>query len=254
MAEKITVRLGDRSYPILIRSGSLGQAGARIREVSRAGQALILSTPPVYARYGGRLRRSLAGSFGRVSHCLVPDGEAHKNEKTLFSVFRRMQASGLHRDGCVVALGGGVVGDLAGLAASLYMRGTDFVQVPTTLLAQVDASMGGKTAIDFGGIKNLIGSFYQPKMVLVDPDVLRTLDDRQLRTGLAEIIKYGVIRDADLFDRLEKGLSRFFAREPEFLALAIRRSAAIKADIISRDEREGGKRMWLNYGHTLGHA
>jgi len=254
MREKITVKLKDRGYDILVKPGALRLSGPAIREVSGAKKILLLSVPKVYARYGGGVRRSLSGHFDQVHVLLIPDGEVHKTEKTLFKVFREMKERGFQRDSCLAALGGGVVGDLGGLAASLYMRGTDFVQIPTTLLAQVDASIGGKTAIDFRGIKNLIGSFYQPRLVLMDPKVLKSLDERQMRTGLAEIIKYGIIQDPKLFARLERNAGLFFKRDADFLAYLIHRSAFLKAAIISQDERESGKRMWLNYGHTLGHA
>jgi 3-dehydroquinate synthase len=254
MNEKIKVKLQDRGYEIVVRPGLLNTIGPSVRQVTRARKVLILSVPKVYKKYGPRVMKSLSQSFPRPRVFLAPDGEVHKNEKVLFSVIRKMKEIGLHRDSCLIALGGGVVGDMGGLAASLYMRGTDLIQVPTTLLSQVDASIGGKTAIDFQGIKNLVGSFYQPKLVLIDPGALNTLDERQMRTGLAEIIKYGVIQDAGLFRRLEENLPLFFKRDPKFLTYLIHRSASIKAGIISQDERESGKRMWLNYGHTLGHA
>jgi 3-dehydroquinate synthase len=189
-----------------------------------------------------------------VGFLLIPDGESQKNEKVLFRVLKGMSISGLQRDSCLVALGGGVIGDLGGVAASLYMRGIDFVNCPTTLLAQVDAAVGGKTAVDFAGIKNLVGTFHQPKCVVIDPETLNTLDKRQLRTGLAEIIKYGVIQDKELFSLIERGLEKILVGDTGFLTQLIRRSCAIKARIVTEDEREGGKRAWLNYGHTLGHA
>jgi 3-dehydroquinate synthase len=254
MNEKVKVSLQERSYEIHIRRGLLNEAGAKIREVSEAKKILLLSVPKVYQKYGRMVLTGFSKNFDQVDFFLIQDGEVHKNERTLFSVIKKLRELEFQRDSCVVSLGGGVVGDLGGLAASLYMRGIDFVQIPTTLLSQVDASIGGKTAIDFQGIKNLVGSFYQPKRVLIDPDVLGTLDDRQMRTGLAEIIKCGVIRDPKLFEALEKNIDLFFSRDPVFLTSLIYRSALIKAQIISEDEREGGKRMWLNYGHTLGHA
>ncbi|MGH7739194.1 MAG: 3-dehydroquinate synthase family protein, partial [bacterium] len=237
MSGEIKVKLPGRGYDIQIGSGLLKRAGGAIRKVSKAKQVLILSVPKVYGRYGALILKSLTAHFKKVSVLEISDGEVHKNEKTLISVLRKMKQLEFHRDSCVVALGGGVVGDLGGLAASLYMRGTDFVQVPTTLLAQVDASVGGKTAIDFLGIKNLIGSFYQPKLVLIDPNVLKSLDARQMRTGLAEIIKYGVIRDLGLFEKLEKNIDLFFRGDGRFLTFLIRRSVGLKAAIISEDEK-----------------
>ena len=165
-----------------------------------------------------------------------------------------MRLLGFQKDSCLIALGGGVIGDLGGLASSIYMRGINFVQCPTTLLAQVDASIGGKTAIDFQGVKNLIGSFYQPKIVLIDPLVLKSLNQRQLRTGLAEVIKYGIICDPYLFKVIEKNLPLILEFDLEFLTFIIWRSCLIKAQIVSKDEQENGKRAWLNYGHTIGHA
>jgi 3-dehydroquinate synthase len=254
MNREIRVNLKGRGYKIHVRRGLLKQVGSEIRRVSKAEKILLLSIPKVWEKYGRMVFKELSKNFKQVNLFLIPDGEIHKNEKVLFSVFKKLKDLKFQKDSCLVALGGGVVGDLGGLAASLYMRGIDFAQVPTTLLAQVDASIGGKTAIDFQGIKNLVGAFYQPKVVLIDPDTLKTLDERQMRTGLAEIIKCGIIRDEKLFEALEKNIKLFFDRDPEFLSSLIYRSALIKARIISVDEREGGKRMWLNYGHTLGHA
>ncbi len=254
MNKEIKVNLKERGYKIHVRRGLLKQVGPEIKRVSKAEKILLLSIPKVWEKYGRMVLNGLSKSFKQAEVFLIPDGEVHKNEKVLFSVFKKLKDLRFQKDSCLAALGGGVVGDLGGLAASLYMRGIDFVQVPTTLLAQVDASIGGKTAVDFQGIKNLVGAFYQPKVVLIDPDTLKTLDDRQMRTGLAEIIKCGIIQDEKLFESIEKNINLFFDRDPQFLSSLICRSGLIKARIISEDEREGGKRMWLNYGHTLGHA
>ena len=252
--KKIRVPLGKRSYDIFIQENILRQMGSLVPKATRARHFVLLSTPFLFRKHGKPL---VSGFFKKGLNCkpvLIDDGESRKNEKTLFTILEKMAEAGLQRDSCLITLGGGVIGDMGGLAASLYMRGIDFIQCPTTLLAQVDASVGGKTAIDFYGVKNLIGAFYQPKMVLIDPLVLETLDDRQMRTGLAEIIKYGVIEDEKLFSRVEQGLDSFRKRRPDFLSYLITRSCQIKAKIVSADEKEKGKRAWLNYGHTLGHA
>jgi 3-dehydroquinate synthase len=215
---------------------------------------MILSTGTIYRLYGKTVFKSLASKQFKVYPFLIPDGEPYKNEKTLFKVLNEMARLSFQRDSCLLALGGGVVGDLGGFAASIYMRGICFVQCPTTLLAQVDASIGGKTAIDFRGVKNLVGSFYQPKAVLADTVVLKTLSNRHLRTGLAEVIKCGVIQDEKLFSQLELQLDAALRRDPIVLSELVRQSCEIKAKIVSADEREGGERIRLNYGHTLGHA
>jgi 3-dehydroquinate synthase len=252
--KQVNVRLGSRSYGIHIENGSLNRGGEWIKLATGSKRFLLLSTRPVFKTYGKPFLKSFKKIGARVHPLLVPDGESSKSKKTLFFILNKMASLGFQKDCCLVTLGGGVIGDLGGLAASLYMRGIDFIQCPTTLLAQVDASVGGKTAIDFAGIKNLIGAFYQPKLVLIDPSVLKTLSERQFKTGLAEIIKYGVIKDAGLFKRVENNLSNVLKRDPKILFSIISRSCAIKAEIVSADERESGKRAWLNYGHTLGHA
>jgi len=252
--KRINVQLDSRSYAIHIENGSLSRSGKRLKTATKSKRFLILSAPPVFKLFGNSLRKSIQRTNARVDCILVPDGERAKSEKNLFFILKKMALFGLQKDSCLIALGGGVIGDLGGLAASLYMRGIDFIQCPTTLLAQVDASIGGKTAIDFAGIKNLVGAFYQPKMVLIDPLALKTLTERQLKTGLAEVVKYGIIKDEKLFTKVENNLSLIFKRDPETLFSIISRSCAIKAAIVSADERESGKRAWLNYGHTLGHA
>lgn len=254
MNREITVKLGDRSYSVFIQNGLLKKCGYYFQKTESAKQVVILSTPRIYKACGDQLHVSLKKIGIRPRLILARDGEKYKNEGSLFYVLKKLALYGFQRDSCLIALGGGVIGDLGGLAASLYMRGINFVQCPTTLLAQVDASVGGKTAIDFAGAKNLIGTFYQPKFVLIDPEVLRTLNERQFKTGLAEVIKYGVIWDKSLFEDFEKRLDPILKREPNILFRLISRSCDIKARIVSRDEREGGKRAWLNYGHTLGHA
>lgn len=252
--KSIKVDLGSRSYNVLVDRGLLKKTGTLIAPVCASKKALLLSTRPIFKLYGKNVVSSLKAKGFEVHPFLIADGEAHKNEATLFKVLSEMSKRSFQRDSCLVALGGGVVGDLGGFAASIYMRGIQFVQCPTTFLAQVDAGIGGKTAIDFKGIKNLVGSFYQPKIVLADTSALNTLSDRQLRTGLAEVIKYGVIDDPELFGLLEQKLDKVLQKDPELLTYLTRRSCEIKARIVSADEKEGGQRAWLNFGHTLGHA
>ena len=250
----IEVKLGSRSYKVHVEYGLLKRTGSIVRSLCSSEKIMILSSLKVYRLYGKIIFDSLSSKGFKVYPFFIPDGETHKNEKTLFKVLRQMTRLSFQRDSCLLTLGGGVTGDLGGFAASIYMRGIQFVQCPTTFLAQVDAGIGGKTAIDFEGVKNLIGSFYQPKVVLVDTAVLKTLNDRQLKTGLAEVIKYGIIQDPIMFGRLETQLEVVLRRNPKILLELIWRSCQIKAQIVSEDEREGGKRAWLNYGHTLGHA
>jgi 3-dehydroquinate synthase len=249
--ETLTIDLGPRSYPILIGPGLLGDSGllgARIR----ARDVMLVSNVTVAPLWSPRLTGALAGF--RVAQCVLPDGEAHKTLATVSQVLDAMVASGLNRDCAVLALGGGVVGDIAGFAAACYQRGVDFVQLPTTLLAQVDSSVGGKTGVDHPGGKNLIGAFHQPVAVLADTDTLRTLPDRELRAGLAEVIKYGLIRDERFLAWIEANLERLLGRDPAALAHAIRVSCQCKAGIVACDEREQGERALLNLGHTFGHA
>lgn len=254
MSTKVNVNLVERSYKIHIENGLVKKAGKSILSVCHPSKTLVLSTKPVFKLYGKTFCASLKSAGLEPRPYLIPDGESYKNEKILFAVLREMARLSFQRDSCLVALGGGVVGDLGGFAASIYMRGVHFVQCPTTFLAQVDAGIGGKTAIDFKGIKNLVGAFYQPKVVLADPTVLTTLSDRQFRTGLAEVIKYGIIQDPSLFQKIEKNLDLILDKKPAILEEMVRRSCVVKARIVSADEKESGQRAWLNYGHTLGHA
>lgn len=254
MIKRIRLPLGPRSYDICIGNGVLQRSEKLIKAVTNVKSFVILSSPFIFKKHGKHLYKSLEKRNIKIETILVPDGEAQKNERGLLKVLEKMARLGLQRDACLIALGGGVIGDLGGLAASLYMRGIDFIQCPTTLLAQVDASVGGKTAVDFFGIKNLIGSFYQPKLVLIDPNVLKTLEERQFKTGLAEVVKYGVIQDKNLFKVLETHLPSILNKDPELLSFLIARSCSIKSKVVSEDEKEAGKRAWLNYGHTLGHA
>ena len=251
--QTLTVALAERSYPIHIGAGLLSRAELIAARLPQNKVAIITNTTlaPLYL---GPLSRALEARGVGVMTVLLPDGEAYKNWETLNKVFDALIENRCERKTSLLALGGGVIGDLAGFAAAVYQRGVPFVQIPTTLLAQVDSAVGGKTAINHPLGKNMIGAFYQPLAVISDTDTLATLPDRELAAGVAEIIKYGLIRDAKFFDWLEKNLNRLVAREPEALAYAIERSCSNKADIVAADERETGIRALLNYGHTFGHA
>jgi 3-dehydroquinate synthase len=249
--DTLTVELGTRSYPILIDTGLLGRPEL-FRQHLPARDLLIASDTTVAPLYLATLARSLAPR--RIVEVILPQGEAHKTLANAARVLDVLIANRFGRDCAIVALGGGVVGDLAGFVAACYQRGVALVQVPTTLLAQVDSAVGGKTAVNHPGGKNLIGAFHQPVLVVIDTHTLTTLPARELRAGLAEVIKYGLIADAALFAWLESNLERLLAGEPQALAHIIRRSCEIKAAVVGRDEREAGERGLLNLGHTFGHA
>lgn len=246
----LNVELGTRSYPILVDAGLLGCADSFAQLTAR--DVLVVSNSTVAPLYLERLRQGLGTR--RVLEVILPDGESHKTLANMARVLDVLVANRFARDCAVLALGGGVVGDLAGFAAACYQRGVAFVQVPTTLLAQVDSAVGGKTGVNHVGGKNLIGAFHQPQLVVCDTATLATLPSRELRAGLAEVIKYGLICDAPLVDWLEEHLAQLLDRRPEALAHVILRSCQIKAGIVGRDEREHGERALLNLGHTFGHA
>jgi 3-dehydroquinate synthase len=248
----LDVALDRRRYPIHIGAGTLDRAGAIVSEIS--SRAVVVSNASVAAHWMAPVRASLAAAGVRAESLLIPDGEAHKNWATLQDMLTRLIELRAERTTTLVALGGGVVGDLTGFAAAIYQRGMPFVQIPTTLLAQVDSSVGGKTGINHALGKNMIGAFYQPRAVLIDTDCLRTLPDRELSAGLAEVIKYGAIRDVVFFGWLEANMDALLGREPAALLHAIHESCRIKADIVAADERESGERALLNFGHTFGHA
>ena len=250
---RVPIALGDRSYDIVIGPGLWRDASAW-QGLPRASTALIVSNPTVAGFYGTVLRRALAPHYGRVITLKLPDGEVHKDWAALDLIFERLLREGCDRKTVLFALGGGVVGDVTGFAAASYMRGVPYVQVPTTLLAQVDSSVGGKTAINHPLGKNMIGAFYQPQRVLCDLDTLATLPQRELSAGLAEVIKYGPIADGDFLDWIEAHLDALLARDPQALAYAVQRSCEIKAAVVAEDERESGLRAILNFGHTFGHA
>ena len=250
---QVIIDLADRSYPIVIGSNLLGTP-ATYQNLPSAQTVLIVTNTTVAPLYAAQLQAALQSRYSRVLLLALPDGEANKNWHTLQLIFDALLANGCDRKTILFALGGGVVGDMTGFAAASYMRGIPFVQLPTTLLAQVDSSVGGKTAINHPLGKNMIGAFYQPELVVCDLDVLRTLPRRELSAGLAEIIKYGPIADMAFFSWIENYLPDLLASEPSALAHAIQRSCEIKANVVGQDEREQGLRAILNFGHTFGHA
>ena len=250
---RLDVALGDRSYPILIDPGLLARCDA-LRELAAGRQVAIVTNTVVGPLYAARLAASLHGAAARLETLVIADGEGHKNWDTLNRIFDGLLAHRFDRRCLLIALGGGVVGDLAGFAAAVYQRGVDYVQVPTTLLSQVDSSVGGKTAINHPAGKNMIGSFHQPKLVMADLDTLASLPPRELSSGLAEIIKHGVVADTAYLDRIEHDLPALLAADPQALAYAIAGSCRIKARVVASDEREAGMRAILNFGHTFGHA
>jgi len=251
MSISITVDLGERGYPIVIGSGLLG-GGFDLSAYVTGGDCLIVSNETVAPLYLEALQADLGGKT--VETISLPDGEKYKTVATLEAVLDKLVGSRANRDVTLIALGGGVVGDITGFAAACYMRGVAFIQVPTTLLAQVDSSVGGKTGVNHPLGKNLIGAFHQPQIVLIDTDTLATLPERELKAGLAEVIKYGAIADAEFFTWLEANIDALLARDTEALTHAIRRSCELKALVVAEDEREAGRRAILNFGHTFGHA
>lgn len=251
MYRTLHLDLGERSYPIYIGPQLLKQPELYQPHI-RGRQVMLVSNETVAPLYLDTVKAALTGY--RIAQVILPDGEEYKNLDILNRIFDALLEHRFNRNCCLVAVGGGVVGDMTGFAAASYQRGVDFIQVPTTLLAQVDSSVGGKTGVNHRLGKNMIGAFHQPRCVLADTDTLSTLDDRQLAAGLAEVIKYGLIADADFFTWLEDNIDRLRARETDALIYAIERSCRCKAEIVAADERESGKRALLNLGHTFGHA
>lgn len=252
--QTIDVELGNRSYPIYIAGGLLEEIGQRMSSLSLGKKALLITDSNVGEIYGDRVQESLEQAGFQVAVAQIPAGEKSKTLEQAAALYDIAFRHGLDRNCPVIALGGGVVGDLAGFVAATYMRGVPFVQVPTTLLAQVDSSVGGKVAVNHPQGKNIIGAFYQPKMVLIDVDTLQSLSRRELIAGLAEVIKYGVIWDADFFAWLERNITQILSREPAALETIIETCCKIKAAVVAQDETEQGRRAILNYGHTIGHA
>ncbi|MGJ9418930.1 bifunctional shikimate kinase/3-dehydroquinate synthase AroKB [Massilia sp. CMS3.1] len=249
----LNVDLGERSYPIAIGPGVIDDGAALLRQVGGHKAAIVTNTT-VAPLYLEKIAAPLRAAGREVVEIILPDGEEHKVWGSLMTVFDALLANKCDRKTTLIALGGGVIGDLTGYAAASYMRGVPFVQIPTTLLAQVDSSVGGKTGINHPLGKNMIGAFYQPRAVLADTSTLSTLPARELSAGLAEVIKHGAILDAEFFDWIEANIGRLMARDPAALSHAIARSCEIKADVVRKDEREGGLRAVLNFGHTFGHA
>ncbi len=252
-SSRVDIALGDRSYPIMIGSGLLGSTEA-FAGLPKASSAVIVSNTTVAPIYAERLTVALGGQFRATHLVTLPDGEEFKTWQNLNLIFDALLANGCDRKTVLFALGGGVVGDMTGFAAASYMRGVPFVQIPTTLLAQVDSSVGGKTGINHPLGKNMIGAFYQPLKVVCDLDTLKTLPSRELSAGLAEVIKYGPIADGNFFDWIEMNAEALLSRDPTALAHAVKRSCEIKAAVVAQDERESGLRAILNFGHTFGHA
>ncbi len=251
--QTLTVALGERAYPIHIGGGLLTQPGLILPHL-KSSQAVVVTNTTVGPLYLERVHGLLSQNGIKVLPIVLPDGEAYKNSASLQQIYDALLSHRMERKATLIALGGGVIGDLTGFAAATYLRGVPFVQIPTTLLAQVDSSVGGKTGINHPLGKNMIGAFYQPQVVLGDTDTLNTLPDRELSAGLAEIIKYGLIRDLPFLSWLETNMDKLLARDPAALAYAIHRSCLNKAEVVAADEHESGNRALLNLGHTFGHA
>ena len=252
--DRICMDLAEHSYEVIVQDGLLDRIGEFLVPFKLGPETVVVTNPVVRQLYGARVVRSLRAVGLKPTVLALPDGERTKSLKSVAMVLNALLRRRYERKAWLVALGGGVIGDLAGFAASIYLRGIPFVQVPTTLVAQVDSSIGGKTGVNHLLGKNLIGTFYQPKLVLIDPSALRTLPPREYRAGLAEVIKYGVIADAEFFTFLEQDMDQILKLEPAALHRIIRTSCAIKAAVVSADEREGDRRRILNFGHTVGHA
>ncbi|MEM9216208.1 MAG: 3-dehydroquinate synthase [Cyanobacteria bacterium P01_F01_bin.150] len=268
MKTKITVNVPNQSYDVAIASGGLDDIGSwlvgkgdTLTNLPPSGKALgtrmiLVSNPTVFEHYGDRALTSLRQAGFDVEPCLVPDGEQYKHLGSIQTIYDTALKHRLERSSTLVSLGGGVIGDMTGFAAASWLRGINFIQIPTSLLAMVDASIGGKTGVNHPQGKNLIGAFYQPRLVLLDPEVLSTLPEREFRAGMAEVVKYGIIWDEDLFSKLESQstLTCLADMSAELMQMILTRSCQAKADVVSQDEKEAGLRAILNYGHTIGHA
>jgi 3-dehydroquinate synthase len=252
---QVTIHVPPRPYQARIENGLLARAGALLAELlPQSSSVFVVTSPPIRRRWGAKLVRSLVSAGFKPQVALIPDGEPAKKLSTIETLAEKLVRLGADRKAVLIALGGGVVGDVTGLLASLYMRGVELVQIPTTVLAQVDASVGGKTAVNLGAGKNLLGTYHHPRVVLIDPEVLHTLPARAFRSGLYEALKCGVIGDLDLFLRFEQKRAQILKRDPVELEGLIAQSVKLKAEIVSADEQEGGLRRVLNLGHTIGHA
>jgi 3-dehydroquinate synthase len=259
MTKTIPVNLPNQSYQVVIAANGLAQLGEFLQQLAhlKSGQnVLLVSNPIVFKHYGQTVLDSLTAAGFQTSTCLLPAGERYKTLNSVQKIYDHALSQRLERSSTIVALGGGVIGDMAGFAAATWLRGINIIQVPTTLLAMVDASMGGKTGVNHPHGKNLIGAFHQPRLVLIDPNTLKTLPRREFRAALAEVIKYGIIWDEALFTHLEAApkIDQFSALSADLLAEILHRSCQAKADVVSKDEREAGLRAILNYGHTIGHG
>ena len=254
--ESIQVALAENSYEISIAPGNLDRLGSKCRELNLGHKVMVVSNPTVFALYGDRAISALRQANFEVSYCELPDGERYKTLESIAHIYDQAFDRGLERSSTLVALGGGVIGDMTGFAAATWLRGINVVQVPTTLLAMVDSSIGGKTGVNHPKGKNLIGAFHQPRLVLTDPQVLATLPQRKFRSGMAEAIKYAIIGDPQLFEQLERAAGLQQSQiDAQLLSTILTRSARAKAEIVSKDEHElTGLRATLNYGHTIGHA
>jgi len=252
--KKVKVNLGSNSYQIHIGSGILTQTGQQLKKEGFSDSLVIITNPVVEGLHGDALKQSLTREGFRVTVLQVPDGEEHKSLETAGRLYHELTACRAERTTPILALGGGVIGDLAGFVAATYLRSVPLIQIPTTLLAQVDSSIGGKVAVDHGRLKNMIGAFYQPKLVISDIDTLKTLDNKILIDGLAEVIKYGVIRDEGFFGYIEENIDKIKSLDSGALEEIVSRSAEIKAEVVGKDEKDLGLRAILNYGHTVGHA
>jgi 3-dehydroquinate synthase len=252
---RVTIAVAPRPYEAIIEAGLIERAGARLRGVlGGRGQLFVITVAQVRRRWGKKLIASLSGAKFEARFVEMPDGERSKRLTTIEQLSEKLMRLGADRDALIVAFGGGVVGDVAGLLASLYMRGVGVVQIPTTVLAQVDASIGGKTGVNLRSGKNLLGTFHQPRVVLIDPELLSTLPEREFRAGLYEVLKCGVIGRPELFSRLERIEVRQLRKDPAAFEWFIAEAVKLKAEIVAGDEREGGLRRVLNFGHTIGHA
>jgi 3-dehydroquinate synthase len=250
-----TIHVLPRPYQAWIENGLLNRAGSILSDLlPKASRIFVVTVPPVRKRWGAKFLRSLKSSGFDPQVIVMPDGEPSKRLANVEKMAEKLAKLGADRRAVIIALGGGVVGDVAGLLASLYMRGVEFVQVPTTVLAQVDASVGGKTGVNLIAGKNLVGTFYHPRVVLIDPTVLKTLPEREFRSGLYEALKCGIIGNVELFIRFEQNRARILKRDPDELEWLIAQSVKLKAEVVSADEHEGGLRRVLNLGHTIGHA
>ncbi|GAX40533.1 3-dehydroquinate synthase [Tolypothrix sp. NIES-4075] len=256
LMDRINVNLPEQSYEIAIASGSLDNLGEQMSSLQLGKKILLVSNPTIFKHYGERAIASLTSANFEVVSSMLPPGERYKNLNSIQKLYDVALENRLERSSTMVALGGGVIGDMTGFAAATWLRGINVVQVPTTLLAMVDSAIGGKTGVNHPQGKNLIGAFHQPRLVLIDPEVLKTLPMREFRAGMAEVIKYGVIWDAELFAEMEasKNLNQHRYVKPELIDSILTRSCQAKADVVSKDEKEAGLRAILNYGHTIGHA